>query len=346
VPYVVRWPGHVPAGTVCDETLSLVDTLATVSALVGDPLPAVREAAEDSYNMLPAWLGESTEAPIRPDLIVHSADGNFAIRRGPWKWIEGDYHPDTRQGALRLRADQFHGQLYDLTQDVAERNDVSSANSALAADLQQLLVRYREGGYSRQLPPQPLVKLRAALLAAATGNVVRAERLDRVPGPPWVQVRGVWQARDGVLRGSIQRGEQGGAAMRCPLGLEAAEIAYEVSLPIAMRHALRIQGSERDRVYLIQVDARRLAVLRQPLESEPTGNIMLAEAPLQLAPDSWAKIRVQVSGNGIAVQVNDTAARAAHDSLAGKKTAFALMVFGQGVGFRNLTVRDRVPDAP
>ena len=29
VPYLVRWPGHVPAGTVCDETISIVDTLAS-----------------------------------------------------------------------------------------------------------------------------------------------------------------------------------------------------------------------------------------------------------------------------------------------------------------------------
>ncbi len=102
VPYIVRWPGHVPAGTVCDETLSLVDTLATVAALVGDPLPPAAQAAEDSYNMLPAWLDQHYTSPIRPDLIVHSADGNFAIRRGQWKWIEGDYHPDTRPGGVAV----------------------------------------------------------------------------------------------------------------------------------------------------------------------------------------------------------------------------------------------------
>ena len=39
----------------------------------------------------------NTLRPFGADLIVHSADGNFAIRRGQWKWIEGDYHPDTAQ---------------------------------------------------------------------------------------------------------------------------------------------------------------------------------------------------------------------------------------------------------
>ena len=310
MPYVLRWPGHVPAGTVCDEALSLVDTLATVSALVGDPLPPAARGAEDSYNMLPAWLGQQYESPIRPDLILHSADGNFAIRRGQWKWIEGDYHPDTRQGALRLRADQFHGQLYDLVRDRGETQDVKSGNPSIAAELQQLLVRYREGGYSRELPPPPPEKVRAAPLAGAVGKVVRTDTLEQVPGKPWVTVRGLWQARDGALRGSQKAGEQGGAAMRCPLGRDEAEIAYDLSLPFTTRHTLRIQGSQRDRVYLIQIDARRLAVSRQPLENEPTGNVMLAEEKLQLAPDRWANVRVQLSNDSIAVQVNDTAVRA------------------------------------
>ena len=58
ITYLVRWPGHVPAESVCSEPLSLVDTLATVAALVGEPLPSVNIAAEDSYNMLPAWLAQ------------------------------------------------------------------------------------------------------------------------------------------------------------------------------------------------------------------------------------------------------------------------------------------------
>ncbi len=343
VPYIVRWPGHVPAGTVCDETLSLVDTLATVSALVGDPLPPAARAAEDSYNMLPAWLGRETAGPIRPDLIVHSADGNFAIRRGEWKWIEGDYHPDTRQGALRLRADQFLSQLYNLARDRGETSDLQSADPATAQELRQLLTRYRRGGYSRELPPLPPPEVPVQPLSDAVGKVVRTELLDQVPGEPWVQVRGVWRASEDAVRGSQKRAEPGGAAIRCPLGREQAEIAYQVSLPLATRHVLRIQGSQRERVYLVQIDARRLAVMRQGLPGEPAGNVLLAEAKLQLAAGSWAQVRVQVSNSEIAAQVNGTPVRATHELLEGEKSAIALMAFGQNVGFRQLTVRDQVP---
>ncbi len=82
VPYLVRWPGHVPAGTVCDETISLVDTLASLAAIIGEKLPPAHVAAEDSHDISKAWLGQNFASPLRPDLIVHSSDGNFAIRKG------------------------------------------------------------------------------------------------------------------------------------------------------------------------------------------------------------------------------------------------------------------------
>jgi arylsulfatase A len=149
VPYLVRWPGHVPAGTVCDEMLSLVDTLATIAAILDEPLPAHDVAAEDSYNMLPVWLGHPTLKPTRPDLIVHSADGNFAIRQGPWKYIEGSMHPDTKPGAKRSRADQFHPQIYQLGDDIAEMKDLTATNGDRAKTMAGLLERYRTQGYSR-----------------------------------------------------------------------------------------------------------------------------------------------------------------------------------------------------
>ncbi len=153
VPFIVRWPGHVPPNSVCDEMMSVTDILATVAAIVGEELPSPTVGAEDSYNMLPAWLGQSYSSPIRPDMIVHSADGNFAIRRGKWKWIEGTYHPDTRPGALRLRADQFHPQLYDLSTDIAETRDVAAEHPEVVAELSRLLNHYRDCGHSRQATP-------------------------------------------------------------------------------------------------------------------------------------------------------------------------------------------------
>ena len=337
VPYLIRWPGHVPAGSTCDEMLSLVDTLATVAALVGEPLPSKETGAEDSFNMLPAWLGEKTK-PIRPDVILHSADGNFAIRRGKWKWIEGDYHPATKLGALRMRADQHKAQLYDLENDVAESCNVAANHPETAQQLKVLLNRYRDGTYSRELPPPSPPRKRPEPLAPVQGSVVQRGNFNALPDKPWVKVRGIWNARNGVLRGSQKGGDQTGAAMRIPLGLTAGDVQYELNCPFDATHVLRLQGHKKELIYLISISPRRLAIMRQGYGSEAPGSKVLAETRLKLRPDDWAQVRVHFEGDEIAAQVGDSLVRARHASFVGKKPAVALMVKGRNAGFRNLTV--------
>jgi arylsulfatase A len=146
VPYLARWPGRIPAGTVCNETISLVDTLATTAALVGEILPPAATGAEDSYNVLPALLGEKPGGPLRPDLIVHSADGVFAIRQGPWKWIEGR---SSKPKPPAVRAVEFKAQLYNLADDPAETHDVSAEHPEVVRQLSARLNAHRDRGHSR-----------------------------------------------------------------------------------------------------------------------------------------------------------------------------------------------------
>jgi hypothetical protein len=91
----------VPAGTVSDETISIVDTLASIATITGAALPKASEGAEDSHDVSKAWLGEKYEGTLRPDVIVHSADGNFAIRKGSYKWIEGIPADDVKPAAKK-----------------------------------------------------------------------------------------------------------------------------------------------------------------------------------------------------------------------------------------------------
>jgi arylsulfatase A len=138
VPFMVRWPGRSPAGATCDETICLVDMLATVAAITGQPLPPRDKGAEDSVNVLPTLLGQKIAQPLRQSMISHSADGIFAIRQGPWKFIEGKPSvPPNRVPALR-KADMAR-QLYNLKDDPAEQHNVIDAHPEIAAGLQDLL---------------------------------------------------------------------------------------------------------------------------------------------------------------------------------------------------------------
>jgi arylsulfatase A-like enzyme len=82
IPFIARWPKHVPASTVCDETGSLTDLMGTLAAVLHIELPP--DAGEDSFNLLPALLRQP-HAPIRNTIVDHSIDGMFTIREGNWK---------------------------------------------------------------------------------------------------------------------------------------------------------------------------------------------------------------------------------------------------------------------
>jgi arylsulfatase A-like enzyme len=150
VPLLARWPGRVPAGTVCDEPVSLTDLVATVAAIVGEKLPPASNAAEDSYDILPALLGEKHAGPLRDSMILHSAEGVYAVRQGPWKFIEGRPHPDVRPDEQQKgRASEHERQLYNLREDPKEENNLLDRYPEQAKRMQALLDKQRDQGFSR-----------------------------------------------------------------------------------------------------------------------------------------------------------------------------------------------------
>jgi arylsulfatase A-like enzyme len=141
VPFVVRWPGRVAAGSKSSQLFCLNDLMATFAAVARVCLPP--GAAEDSFNMLPAFEGKAAR-PIRNALVSHDVQGRFAIREGRWKLaILAEERSDPKL------------ELYDLDADVAETTDVSAAHPATVASLLKLLDRFVADGRSTPGPPQP-----------------------------------------------------------------------------------------------------------------------------------------------------------------------------------------------
>jgi hypothetical protein len=131
VPLLVRWPGRVPAGATCTQLASLTDVMATVAAIVGAKLP--RDAAEDSFNLLPALRGEDI-GPIRPYLLTQGFEGarTLAIRRGPWKYLDHtgsggnryETHPGLKPFLRPDTAPGAPGQLYQIEADPGETRNL------------------------------------------------------------------------------------------------------------------------------------------------------------------------------------------------------------------------------
>ncbi|MCA9135567.1 MAG: arylsulfatase [Planctomycetales bacterium] len=147
VPMLVRWPGFVKPGSTSSQLTSLTDVMATVAEIVGATLPD--DAAEDSFSMLPALLGHDDGDPIRPYLLQQGFGGQkyLAIRRGNWKYLAHkgsggngyENHPLLKEYFLPDNAPQSQGQLYDLSVDPGETNNLSAMHADVANDLQALL---------------------------------------------------------------------------------------------------------------------------------------------------------------------------------------------------------------
>jgi len=149
-PFIVRWPGKAPAGAICNETISLVDLLATTAAVIGGKLPQPADGAEDSFNVLPTFLGKKTSTPVRPDMIGHSADGVFSIRQGPWKYIEGKPTRQGSGGGIKDKTAENRLQLYHVAKDSGEKNNLAAQHPAVVRRLAALLDQRRKEGRSRE----------------------------------------------------------------------------------------------------------------------------------------------------------------------------------------------------
>lgn len=154
VPFIARWPGHIPADAACSETICHVDFLATFAALLGAKLPA--NAGEDSYDILPALLGRKLKQPIREATVLHSGDDKFAIRQGEWVFIDaatGDGNgrngePEWFKQERGYKSNPFPGELYDLNDDLPQRKNLYAENSEVVARLKALLQKYKANGRS------------------------------------------------------------------------------------------------------------------------------------------------------------------------------------------------------
>ena len=338
VPFIARWPGKVPAGSTAPQMVSIVDILATTAEIVGTPLPTKEVGAEDSRSFLPVLTG-AADAKGREDMIIHSADGVFAVRKGRWKWVEGVPVEKIKDGVRKTRKDQFRSQLYDTVADPAEKKDVSAEHPEVVAELRDLLRRYRDGGFSRELPAADVKPLRVgvATLPALTGALSLDEPLAKLPGKPWVASAGEWSARDGGVFAKPKGGSEKAAGLRTPLAFRDGTFDCELNLQGANRVSLRFGSGEGG--FRLVVSRTSAILTKNPSKGEAaTATEDIAKKNLKLAADEWYPIRLSFKGDEVTVQVNDQTFKGKHPSIGKDKTSLDFLVFGDGAGFRNVRV--------
>lgn len=126
VPGIVWAPGHVTAGTTCDELVCIFDLYPTMARLGGATLPADRVI--DGRDITPLLHGETGARSPHPQFLYYVRDGKLAgIRDGTWKLlIDVKTGPWSHAGKA----------LYNLASDPGEQDNVIQSNPGLAGNLE------------------------------------------------------------------------------------------------------------------------------------------------------------------------------------------------------------------
>jgi arylsulfatase A-like enzyme len=141
VPCIMRWPGRVPAGRVCDVPFMTIDLLPTIAGLVDAEMPARPIDGRDASAVI---LGEPDAAsPQEAYFFYYRRNDLEAVRSGRWKLhFPHKYRSIVGQvpgsGGRPGKYDHSRTtglELYDLRSDIGESRDVSSAHPDVVARL-------------------------------------------------------------------------------------------------------------------------------------------------------------------------------------------------------------------
>jgi arylsulfatase A-like enzyme len=150
MPFIVRWPGRVKAGTVSDQTICFTDLLATFADICGVKLPA--DAGPDSFSLLPVLEGRQPEdKPVRGPIVMQAGSSSaMMIRSGDWKLINqlgsgGFSQPKT----IKPGPGEPAVQLYNLRTDRTETTNLAAQHPDKVKELLSAMQANVERGSSR-----------------------------------------------------------------------------------------------------------------------------------------------------------------------------------------------------
>ncbi|AWW32730.1 N-acetylgalactosamine-6-sulfatase [Echinicola strongylocentroti] len=143
VPFIIRAPGNVPAGTTSDQVTATIDLLPTIAEIAGAKLPSDRVI--DGLDISDIMHG-NTKTLDRP-YFYYAHQELRAVRKGKWK-LHLPHHPSS--GLINYTKWPVHiapedrvlftkHVLYDLENDIGETTDVSAQNPEIVEELNQLL---------------------------------------------------------------------------------------------------------------------------------------------------------------------------------------------------------------
>lgn len=144
VPWIVRLPGRVPAGSTCDVAVISNDLYPTCMALAGQPMPAEQQV--DGVSIVPLLEQKGGIAERRlfwhyPHYSNQGGRPGGAVLAGGLKLLE--FYEDSRT------------EQYELAKDIGEQQDLTAAQPQRAEEMKKLLAEWRQAVGAQMPTPNP-----------------------------------------------------------------------------------------------------------------------------------------------------------------------------------------------
>ncbi|WP_299098261.1 arylsulfatase [uncultured Winogradskyella sp.] len=128
VPFIVKWPNHIKAGTKSTQLFSQIDLLNTLASITKSDLP--KGFQHDSFNFSDVWL-TNTDEPVRETIVHNTWTSKYAIRKGDWLYINNKdgYHtriPKWFKEGQRFTTAKDTVQLFNLKEDIGQNTNLAS----------------------------------------------------------------------------------------------------------------------------------------------------------------------------------------------------------------------------
>ncbi len=134
LPCIMRWPGHIPAGTVSDAIVTSMDFLPTFTALAGGVEPTDRII--DGKDISSLILGTENASP-HETFFYYRCDDLEAVRHGDWKLF-------LQRWDGTIKSERKVCELYNLKNDISETNNVADLYPNIVKELQTIADECRQ----------------------------------------------------------------------------------------------------------------------------------------------------------------------------------------------------------
>ena len=148
VPFIIRWPGNTPEGTVTHKLACAVDLLPTFAAITNGKLSSHKI---DGVDISSLWKGQFSETPRNTILYYHGKNNLNGVRKGNWKLVlphtYSSYNTESGNdghGGKRIKTVVEQPELYNMMRDPGERYNVIAYHPEKVKELMLIVEKTRK----------------------------------------------------------------------------------------------------------------------------------------------------------------------------------------------------------